>query len=161
MTTKENVKQAVQELARENFNLYKEDYINSLTDALEVLKNLSEGYFENRNEGEVKEQNSLSIDLEDYKRWVSWEFCSWLNEQEEMSEFETVNQLIKWIDGEENQNGIPDNFDFHRDLYTKEDGLFSVSVPLLHEDDNINFIYKVNKEDEWESTIEKEYIESI
>lgn len=72
------VKQIIQELARHNFNLYPESY--ALVDGLSTdestttAQEVANGYWNNRNELEIKRDEQLGIIKTDYQDWVMSEY---------------------------------------------------------------------------------------
>lgn len=81
---KERIKTAVQELARQNFRLYSEDYeiidLQASAEAIENVKELAINYFENDTEQEAKENAELGIDKSDYVDWVMDEFDKYVQD---------------------------------------------------------------------------------
>lgn len=71
----ENVKQIIQELASENFEIYPESYPiedNEFSyEAAENMQELAKGYWDNRDENEIERDSDLGITLEDhYYVWI-------------------------------------------------------------------------------------------
>ena len=81
----ENVKQIIQELARQNFNLYPESYPleNGLStdEATTTAQEVAIGYWDNRNETEIERDEELSITKIDYVNWVMAEYESFIQEK--------------------------------------------------------------------------------
>jgi hypothetical protein len=74
---RDNVKQVIQELARQNFNQYSEDWVNDVYDT----KDIAIGYYENRDQYEVERDAELNITESDYINWVDSEFKNWKETQ--------------------------------------------------------------------------------
>ena len=94
---KKRISQIIKELATENFNLYREDYLVSLEDAKEDVISLAEGYFENRNETEVARDEQANIELPEYIDWCAAAYCSWLSDEDEMYDIETAQELFQFV----------------------------------------------------------------
>jgi hypothetical protein len=80
---KENIKQIIQDSARENFNSYSNDYPIRTIDnipAKEAYENacqLAISYYEIRDDEEVNRDQQLEISMQDYINWVQLELGNW------------------------------------------------------------------------------------
>jgi hypothetical protein len=77
----ENVKQTIQELFRQNFNLYPASYPLTesglaTNEASETVADVAKAYFEHRNESEIERDENLGITMIDYVDWCMDEFSS-------------------------------------------------------------------------------------
>jgi hypothetical protein len=147
------IQKSIQDLAIENFNAYKEQYVSSLPDAIEKVKSVADRHFSERTEDEISRDEKNEITLEIYERWMCWSLCSWLNQQPEM-EFTNIQDLFSWT-----SENLEDSCNFERDLQT--DNIFHPAFALIHEDDSINFHFEIIKENGFNSTIQFIYCESV
>jgi len=80
-----NVETIIQELARDNFNLYSDDYQiknnEATSEAMETAQDLGIRYFEHRNENEIERDDSLNITKIDYVDFVMDAFSVWVQNQ--------------------------------------------------------------------------------
>lgn len=65
---RQNIKQVICELFRENVRLYPEDY-EVHADAVNMAKESAKGYWDNRNEMEIERDNEAQVTLQDYESW--------------------------------------------------------------------------------------------
>lgn len=73
-TTTENVKQVIQELFSQNFNLYPESYpLNAdgsvSNEAKDAAENVARQYYAVRTDEEIDRDSQLNINEEDYVSW--------------------------------------------------------------------------------------------
>lgn len=72
----DNVKQIIQELARENYRLYSDGFSfysegGPLSNAeISLAGSVAEGYWHNRQESEIERDEELEITVMDYRFWV-------------------------------------------------------------------------------------------
>jgi 6-pyruvoyl-tetrahydropterin synthase len=73
---RQNVKQIIQELARQNYNLYSDGFsYNPKGGALTqeekgIAEAVAKGFWDNRTEDEIERDETLEITSEDYRHWV-------------------------------------------------------------------------------------------
>ena len=72
----EDIRQSIRELARANYHLYSDGFSykpegGELTEEeMNIAETVAEGYWDNRDEQEMKRDKELGITAEDYCRWV-------------------------------------------------------------------------------------------
>ena len=147
------ISQIIKELATENFNLYREDYLASLEDAKESVISLAEGYFENRNEAEVAIDEQANIGLSEYIDWCAAAYCSWLSDQDEMYDIETVQELFQWA-GQD----LSATCNFDRDLATAK--IFHPAFEFT-EYTSLNFNFTILNNKKFDSVIDFNYCEAV
>ena len=143
----------IKELATENFKLYPENYLASLEDAKNAVVSLAEGYFENRNETEVKRDEQANVELAEYVDWCAAAYCFWLSDQDEMDDFETVEELFQWA-GQD--LSVTCNFD--RDLATAK--IFHPAFEFT-EHTSLNFNFTILNNKKFDSVIDFNYCEPV
>jgi len=143
----------IKELATENFKLYPENYLASLEDAKNAVVSLAEGYFENRNETEVKRDEQANVELAEYVDWCAAAYCFWLSDQDEMYDIETVEELFQWA-GQD--LSVTCNFD--RDLATAK--IFHPAFEFT-EHTSLNFNFTILNNKKFDSVIDFNYCEPV
>lgn len=143
----EQIQNIIETLALQNMNLYPEDWNVDLKDVMFFVENIAEEYWESRTEQEIKRDENAEISLQDYKRWISWQWVNWVEDNKDWTKIETVQDLFEWA-----SKDLEDDYDFYRDLVS--DKIFHPAFELLHEDDGINFNFNIIEDKEWNSVIE-------
>jgi len=73
-------KQAVKNIATENFNTYSNDWLSD-----DDLQALADGFWENRTDLEIERDEKEDVTEDDYYNWVEEAFTSWFaNNYEEL-----------------------------------------------------------------------------
>lgn len=67
---KNNVKQAIQELAIGNYISYPQEYEVATDEATDSIQSLAKGYWDCRDDKEINRDERLGIDLDDYISWT-------------------------------------------------------------------------------------------
>lgn len=79
---KQNVKQIIQDLARENFNSNSEQYPITegiaTDEASEAVADLAKSYYNNRTEQEEARDEELNVAVIDYVEWCMEEFAEFI-----------------------------------------------------------------------------------
>jgi len=66
---RQNIRQIVVELFRENYRLYPEDYKEPGA-AIIMAKEVAKGYWDNRVEFEIERDKKAQVTAEDYENWI-------------------------------------------------------------------------------------------
>lgn len=88
---KQRTKQAIQDLFKDNLNLYPEDYplemVNgeylASNEASEMASDVAESYWEHRQEHEVERDEKNNVELIDYVEWCLAELTCWIEDKNE------------------------------------------------------------------------------
>lgn len=82
---KQQIEQIIKDLARDNFNLYSEQYElkNGLatSEATETAQDLAINYYDNRTNEEIERDEDENITQIDYVNFVMAEFETWVQKQ--------------------------------------------------------------------------------
>ncbi|ASZ11592.1 hypothetical protein KTO58_17050 [Chitinophaga pendula] len=87
MSKKENVKQAIQELAMGNYNSYPEEYSidTAPAETVENIESLARGYWDCRDDKEVVRDEKLGIHLNDYQSWAKEAFAAFAERERSLN----------------------------------------------------------------------------
>ena len=69
-------KEAVQNIAKENFGIYKTEWL----DYESGIQDLADGYWDNRSDIEIKRDEEYDVVESDYYKWIEEAFINWFAE---------------------------------------------------------------------------------
>lgn len=67
---KDNIKQIIVALFRDNVNAYPEHYSDSVVEGVETAMQVAKGYWDNRTEDEFERDEKAGVTAQDYENWV-------------------------------------------------------------------------------------------
>jgi hypothetical protein len=88
---KQNIKNVIQELFRQNIHSFPEYYNSSLEESIETAIETAKAYWDNRNEHEIANDSLNNVTLQDYQDWCVEELESYIDKYNEDNE-------VKWFE---------------------------------------------------------------
>jgi hypothetical protein len=112
---KQNIKNVIQELFRQNIHRYPEYYNSSLEQAKETAIETAKGYWDNRNESEIESDSLHEVTLQDYQDWCIEELESYIekyNEDNDVKWFELFRTyIVRLTEDYSDNNGDPEGIE--------------------------------------------------